>query len=83
MKRMQYTIRSVPASVDKALRQRAEREHKSLNKLLVEVLEQAVEKEAEPVVHHDLDFLIGSWVEDPAFDEAMKEFEKIDEGLWK
>ena len=82
MKRRQYTIRSVPDHVDRALRQRAKREHKSLNHVILEALEQAVEPE-EPKVYHDLDFLIGTWREDPEFDEAMRDFEKIDEEMWK
>lgn len=83
MKRRQYTIRSVPDHVDRALRRRAKREHKSLNNILLDVLEQAVEPEKEPNVYHDLDFMIGTWREDPEFDAAMKDFEKIDEEMWK
>lgn len=33
--------------------------------------------------HHDLDGLIGSWQEDPAFDAAIRAFEQVDEALWK
>jgi plasmid stability protein len=82
MSRRQYTIRSVPDHVDRALRRRARQEHKSLNKVILEALEQAVATEA-PKLHHDLDFLIGTWREDPAFDEAMKDFEQIDEEMWR
>ncbi|MEY2881235.1 MAG: hypothetical protein RLZZ15_3615 [Verrucomicrobiota bacterium] len=28
--------------------------------------------------HHDLDSLIGTWREDPAFDAAIKTFEQVD-----
>ncbi|WP_437225693.1 hypothetical protein SH661x_004186 [Planctomicrobium sp. SH661] len=80
---MQYTIRSVPEHVDRALREKAELEKKSLNTILLEALEQAAHQPERPVIHHDLDFLIGSWVDDPEFDEAMKQFEKIDEEIWK
>lgn len=82
MKRRQYTIRSIPDHVDRALRQRAKREHKSLNHVLLEVLEQAVEPE-EPKVHHDLDFMFGSWVDEPEFDKVIEEFGRIDEELWR
>jgi hypothetical protein len=83
MKRMNYTIRPVPTSVITGLRKRAKAERKSLNQLLLTILEQGAEHYPEPILHHDLDFMIGSWVEDSAFDEAMKQFAKIDEELWK
>jgi hypothetical protein len=83
MKSIQYTIRSVPEALDRVLRQRAEREQKSLNTVVLEALEEAVKNEAEPKTYHDLDHLIGTWVEDPAFDEMMEMFEQIDEEDWK
>ena len=33
--------------------------------------------------HHDLDALIGTWREDPAFDSAVRAFEQVDEAVWK
>ena len=33
--------------------------------------------------NHELDAFIGSWVEDPEFDSAMKAFDEIDQELWK
>lgn len=83
MKRIQYTIRSVPESLDQALRRRAEQEHKSLNRVVLEALQAAVQNEAAPKTYQDLDHLIGTWVEDPAFDEMMQMFEQIDEEEWK
>ena len=79
----QYTIRSVSAAVDHAVRQRARREDKSLNTVVVEALVRGLELDAEPVVHTDLDHLIGSWEEDPEFDRAVAAFERIDEDAWK
>jgi hypothetical protein len=83
MRSTQYTIRSVPSRVDRELRRRAKAEGKSLNAVVLEVLEQAVTPPGQPVIHHDLDFLIGTWVEDPAFDEAMQDSERIDEEMWQ
>lgn len=79
----QYTIRAVPSSVDSALRHRAKAEGKSLNAVAIEALERGLELEAKPQVHTDLDHLIGTWQEDPEFDRAMKDFERVDEDLWK
>lgn len=77
----QYTVRSVPERLDRELRKRAKQEDKSLNTLILEILNQATTPEAQK--HHDLDEFAGTWVEDPAFDEAIKDFEQIDEEMWK
>ena len=79
----QYTIRAVPAEVDRALRQRARREAKSLNAVVVEALTRSLGLEAEPVRHTDLDHLIGTWQEDPEFDRAVADFERVDHEAWK
>ena len=68
-KTLQYTIRNVPDSVDRALRSMAVREGRSTG--------------GTEVRYHDLDELAGSWVEDKAFDEAIEAFEQIDERMWK
>ncbi len=79
----QYTIRSIPKSVDDALRQRAKREAKSLNAVVIEALARGLELDANRIEHADLDDLIGSWEEDPAFDKAVAEFDRIDPEVWK
>lgn len=79
---VQLTVRGVPSSVKKVLENRAKKERKSLNNILVEVLCSAASKDTERVFN-DLDYLAGSWVEDPEFDAALKDFEQIDSELWK
>lgn len=79
----QYTIRAVPPAIDRALRRRAKQESKSLNTVAVEALARGLELDAKPVVYTDLDKFFGSWQEDKAFDEAMADFERIDEDDWK
>ena len=76
---VQYTVRSIPAHVDKALRRKAQMGHKSLN----EVLREALIREAEGTdvperAYSDLDALAGSWVEDPDFDEAIQAQDRVD-----
>ena len=78
----QYTIRGVPASVDRALRARARREGRSLNEVAVEALRHSVGEGLEAPSHHDLDDLIGTWEEDPVFDAAIREQDQVDEALW-
>jgi hypothetical protein len=80
---MQYTLRKIPAEVDKALRRRARKEGRSLNEVAVEALSRGAGVEAVAAKNHDLDFAIGSWVEDAEFDRAIKDQRKIDVDMWK
>ncbi len=83
MKALQYTLRGVSASIDDAARRRAKNEGKSLNAVAVEALARGLNLDVKIIVHDDLDDLIGSWQEDPAFDTAMADFERIDEEAWR
>ena len=83
MKAMQYTLRGVPSNIDRAARRRAQQEGKSLNAVAMEALARGLGLDAMPVEHTDLDALIGSWREDPAFDAAVADFKRIDEGAWR
>ena len=55
----------------------------SLNSFLVAQLGRIAEEAEEPKRYHDLDFLIGSMADGDLVDEALADFEKIDEELWK
>ena len=79
----QYTIRAIPDAIDHAVRQRARREEKSINSVVVEAIARGLELDAKPAVHTDLDDLIGTWQDDPEFDRAVAVFERIDEDAWK
>lgn len=83
MKTMQYTIRGVPDRLDALLRSRARKEHKSLNTVAIETLERGLGVADEELEFHDMDDLIGTWIEDPGFDAAVKSMDVIDEELWK
>jgi hypothetical protein len=80
---MQYTLRNIPKKVDQALRRKAKVEGRSLNEVALEAIEQGLGIAHEAVAHHDLDFLVGTWVEDPEFDAAVKAQNQIDPELWK
>ena len=81
---VQYTVRSIPAHIDKALRRKAQTGGKSLNQVLREALIREVEGADVPErLHTDLDALAGAWVEDSAFDDAMRAQDQIDEALWR
>ena len=79
----QLTIRGVPRGVGARLRETARREGRSLNSVAVEALTRGAGLEGEAVRHTDLDDLSGKWVDDPAFDAAIAEMDRIDEELWK
>jgi len=80
---IQYTLRNVPPVVDRALRRRAVRSAKSLNEVALEALALGAGLANETKERHDLDFLIGSWVEDPAVDHALADQRKVDEAIWR
>ena len=79
----QYTIRGVPDRVDSLLRLRARKEHKSLNAVAIELLSRGLGMEEEELEFHDMDDLIGTWVDDPDFADAIESMDVIDEELWK
>jgi hypothetical protein len=79
----QYTVRSVPLHVDRALRRKARLEGKSLNQTALEALAAGSGVAEEPVLYRDLDPLAGSWIEDEAFDAALAALDQIDPELWR
>ncbi len=82
-KRIQYTIRHVPPDVDAALRQRAQAERKTLQQTLLDAIRRSLGLAEPTPVYHDLDRCIGTWVEDPDFDAAITEFDRIDPQAWR
>jgi plasmid stability protein len=80
---MQYTIRSIPTHVDRALRERSAREGKSLNEVTVEALERGLDLVGHPVRHRDLRAIAGSWVRDREVDRVLDEQRTIDPDLWR
>lgn len=76
-----YTLPSLPEHIDRELKRRAAEEKKDVSAVIVETLEHALGLRQPE--HSDLDFLIGSWEADPAFDDAVKAFEAIDEDQWR
>jgi len=81
-KAAQYTIRNVPAAVDRALRRKAAERKVSLNALVLRALEAEAGVSGEPVELHDLDAFFGSWVRDPAVDRALAELRQTDPSDW-
>jgi len=80
---LQYTLRGIPPQVDAALRRKAKEQGLSLNQAAVAALAHGLGLSEEKPRYHDLDHLIGTWVEDPVFDEVIREMDTVDPDLWK
>ena len=80
---MQYTLRGIPPAVDSALRERARQTGKSLNVIASEALVEGVGVTGAPRKRRDLSDIAGTWVEDPEFDAALVDQDRIDDELWK
>jgi hypothetical protein len=83
MTETQYTIRGISGRLDRKIRELASREGKSLNQTVLEVLNAGVGLSDTPVKYTDLNDLAGTWVQDPEFDRAILEMDRIDPELWK
>ena len=79
----QYTLRGIPDALDRALRRRARQEGKSLNRTAVDLLAQGLGVSSHPSGHDGLDDLAGTWVDDPDFDKAILDMDRIDPHLWR
>ena len=80
---IQYTLRQVPPALDEGLRARARREGTSLNQTALDLLAGGLQSRGDALRHRDLDFMFGSWVDDPAFDAAVEAQHQIDPDVWK
>ncbi len=80
---IQYTLRQVPPALDAGLRARSKKDGTSLNQTALDLLAAGLRLRGDALRHRDLDFMLGSWVEDTAFDAAVEAQHQIDAGLWK
>lgn len=77
---IQYTVRGVPADVDRALREKARRSKQSLNQVILRELADAANVRKQRA---DFSDLVGRWVSDPGFDEIIAAQRQIDWERWK
>ena len=80
---MQYTIRNVPGHLDAALRAAASEQKKSLNDVMLEALARGAGVAEVPSRKRDMSDVVGTWVADPVFDEALGEQDTVDETMWR
>lgn len=80
---MQYTLRKIPAVLDRILRRQAREKGASLNEVAIEAMARGAGVTEARVPRRSLRDLAGSWQDDPAFDDAIREHDSIDESLWR
>lgn len=80
---IQYTLRQVPACIDRSLRDKSRQAGLSLNEAAIEALGKGLGLGDEKPRFHDLDELAGTWREDSGFDAAIAEQDQVDPRLWK
>lgn len=80
---MQYTIRNVPDYLNAALRAAAREQGKSLNEVAIEALARGAGLAERKRIKRDLSDIVGTWAEDPAFESAIADQQKIDEAMWR
>ena len=84
----QLTIRGFGSRLEHVIRQRAQREGLSLNKVVVRMLEEAAGLRPSPgragEIGPALDDLAGTWsaAEARTFKQAVADFEQVDPDLW-
>jgi hypothetical protein len=79
----QYTVRGVEPRIHRALRAKALARGVSLNQLVVQALEVAAGLGPKEVVHHDLDDLFGTWIQEDSVDRALAEQRVVDLKDWQ
>lgn len=79
----QYTIRNVSPRVDRAIKKKAAARGLSLNAYLVALLESDAGVTPSTRRFDDLDWIIGTWVDDPAVDAALAEQRTVDPREWE
>jgi hypothetical protein len=82
-----FNLRSIPPEVMRKLKMDAKKYGISMNMLILKLIENGIgySHELKKPIYHDLDKLAGTWSakEADAFAKNIKDFEKIDEDLWK
>lgn len=80
MNSIQYTIRSIPAKLDQALRQRSKATGKSLNDIVIATLEKGAGVTPNSIFD-DLDWFIGSKSLSSTFEEDIQWLDSLPKDL--
>ena len=80
------TLRKIPPPVARSIRRRAAEKRISLNRAVLELLEEAVGgRRKSDTAHGDLEELFGAWskAEGAAFSRSLKSRRRVDPELWR
>ena len=81
------TLRGIDEKLSLAIEFAAKKEHRSINKTIISLLRKALgfDDHEKYLEYDDLDDLAGTWSKDDEdrFNEAVSDFERIDEEIWK
>lgn len=81
-----FNLRGISSEIMTALKQEAEKEHTSVNSLILKLLENNIGLSHQVKRHkyHDLDKFAGTWTAKDIneFEKNAKDFEKIDKDIW-
>ncbi len=80
------TLRGIDDSLAEALKKSSKKLNTSINKTAIHMLKEATGLSNEKYkTYNDLDSLAGTWTEEEynQFQDSIKDFEKIDEEIWK
>lgn len=81
----QMTLRQVPDAVEKGIRERARSTGSSLNRVMIDLMEESLKVRPVEKKRRDVARFAGQWsqAECDAFDRNTQVFEHIDEETWK
>jgi hypothetical protein len=81
------TLRNIPPSVQRAIRAKARQKRISINKAVIELLQERIGilEDHKKAIYDDLDGLAGAWSakQAAAFEKSVRAFRRIDPDLWK
>ncbi len=80
----QITIRDIPEAVEKAIRERARKRNTSLDRIVIELVEEALGMSGASGKNRDLSQLAGTWDAEDAesFDADVESIRRIDGEIW-
>jgi hypothetical protein len=86
MQTLNFNLRGINPTVMAMLKREAEKQHTSINLLILKCIEQGVgfSHKVNRPIFNDLDHLAGTWKKEDlkAFKKNIQHFEKIDKDLW-
>lgn len=79
-----FNLRGISFEVMNLLKQEAKKMHKSVNQLILQMIEKGLGFSHKKNEYHDLDHLAGTWSKEESknFQKNTSFFEKIDKDLW-